>query len=141
MKDLDEHFPNQWKFRCYDVIWWRNNVKSFSKRNKTHLFPPVFTYARMQGCESMHAWTENLSQCIPEYGERFCKILLALWATWFIILQKLAFCKICYSLCFFFYLAKASFLQDMLLCLFVCFYLAKASFLQDMLVCLLSCKS
>jgi hypothetical protein len=44
------------------------------------------------------------------------------------------------------YLAKASFLQDILLCLYVCFfYLAKASFLQDMLLCLfvcfLSCKS
>ena len=42
-----------------------------------------------------------LSQCVPEWGEGFCKILLALWATWFIILQKLAFCKICYSVCLF----------------------------------------
>ena len=42
----------------------------------------------------------------------------------FVILQKLAFCKICYSVCLsVFYLAKASFLQDMLLCLFVCFFL------------------
>jgi hypothetical protein len=41
----------------------------------------------------------------------------------FVILQKLAFCKIRYSVCLFFYLAKASF-----------FYLAKASFLQDMLL-------
>jgi hypothetical protein len=43
-------------------------------------------YARMQGCESMHARMGNLSQCMPECGEGFCKILLALWATWFIFL-------------------------------------------------------
>jgi hypothetical protein len=115
MKGLDEHFSNQLKYRRYDVIWWRNNVKSFSKRNKTHLFPPAFMYARMRGCESMHGRTENLSQCIPECAEGFCKILLALWATWFI-----------------------SFLQDMLLGMFV-YYLAKASFLQDMLLCLYVC--
>jgi hypothetical protein len=85
MKGLDEHFPDQLKSCRYDVIWWRNNVKSFSKRNKTHLFPPVSMYARMRGCyRSMHARTENLSQCMPECGEGFCKILLALWATWFI---------------------------------------------------------
>ena len=64
-------------------------------------------YAQMQGCESMHARMGNLSQCMPKCGEGFCKILLAVWATWFIILQKLAFCKICYSVClvfFFFFL-------------------------------------
>jgi hypothetical protein len=41
-------------------------------------------YARMQGCESMYARMGNMSQCMPERGEGFCKILLALWATWFI---------------------------------------------------------
>jgi hypothetical protein len=37
-----------------------------------------------------------------------------------------------------YYLAKASFLQDMLLGMFVC-YLAKASFLQDMLLGMFVC--
>jgi hypothetical protein len=40
-------------------------------------------YARMRGRESMHAGMGNLSQCMPECGEDFSKILLALWATWF----------------------------------------------------------
>jgi hypothetical protein len=38
----------------------------------------------MRGPESMHSQMGNLSQCMPECGEGFCKILLALWATWFI---------------------------------------------------------
>ena len=49
IKGLDEHFQDQLKFWHYDVIWWRNDEKSFSKRNKTHL------YARMRGRELMHA--------------------------------------------------------------------------------------
>jgi hypothetical protein len=57
------------------------------------MFTPETMYARMQGCESMHARMGNLSQCMPESGEGFCKIVLALWATWFIILQKLAFAR------------------------------------------------
>ena len=40
MKGLDEHFPDQLKFWRYDVIWWRNDVKSFPTRSKTHLFTP-----------------------------------------------------------------------------------------------------
>jgi hypothetical protein len=40
-------------------------------------------YAGMQEYESMHARMVNLSQCMPKCGEGFCKILLALWATWF----------------------------------------------------------
>jgi hypothetical protein len=85
MKGFDEHFANQLKFWRYDVIWWRNNVKSFCKRKRTCL-PPVSMYAGMRGFESMHARTENWSQCMPECDEGFCKILSALWATWFIFL-------------------------------------------------------
>jgi hypothetical protein len=84
MNGLDEHFPHQLKFWRYDIIWRRNDVKSFSNRNKTNLFTPESMHAGMQECESMHARMVILSQCMPECGEGFCKILLALWATWFI---------------------------------------------------------
>jgi hypothetical protein len=50
-------------------------------------------YAPIPGRESMHAWMGNLSQCMPEYGEGFCKILLALWATWFIVFLCNHFCS------------------------------------------------
>jgi hypothetical protein len=40
IKGHDEHFSDQLTFWRYDVIWWRNDVKSFSKRNKVHLFTP-----------------------------------------------------------------------------------------------------
>jgi hypothetical protein len=53
-------------------------------------------YARMRGCESTHARMGNLSQCMPECVVGFCKILLALWATWFFFLYVIIFAQ--YSL-------------------------------------------
>jgi hypothetical protein len=81
MKGLDEHFPNQLKFWRYDVIWWRNNVKSFSKRNKSHLFTPcvhICLNARMwvNACpngepELMHAriWGGLLQDTVSLMGD------------------------------------------------------------------------
>jgi hypothetical protein len=63
-----------------DVMTWNH----FLKETNCTCLPPESMYARMRGCESMHARMGNLSQCMPECGEGFCKILLALWATWFI---------------------------------------------------------
>jgi hypothetical protein len=40
IKGLDEHFPDQLKFWRYDIIWWRNDVKSVPTISKTHLFTP-----------------------------------------------------------------------------------------------------
>jgi hypothetical protein len=65
----------------FDDAMTKNHVLKETKRT---CLPCEFMYARMQGCESMHAWLGNLSQCMPECGEGLCKILLALWATWFI---------------------------------------------------------
>jgi hypothetical protein len=74
MKALHKCFSDQFQFWRYDVIWWRNDVKSFLRRNKCTCSPP----------KSMHAWMGgDLSQCVPEWGESFCKILLVHWATWF----------------------------------------------------------
>jgi hypothetical protein len=61
MKGLDEHFPNQLKFWRYDVIWWRNNVKSFSKRNKTHLFTPC-----VHVCLNVGMWVDAWPNGEPE---------------------------------------------------------------------------
>jgi hypothetical protein len=36
--------------------------------------------------ESMYAQMRGLNQSMPQYGEGFCKILLAIWATWFIFI-------------------------------------------------------
>jgi hypothetical protein len=74
MTALDERFPDHLKYWRYNVIWWRNDVKSFLKRHKMHLFT-LWVNTCPNG---------ELSQCMPECGESFCKILLALWATWFI---------------------------------------------------------
>jgi hypothetical protein len=86
MKALDEHFFDQLKCWRYYVIWWRNDVKIFLKDTKCTCSPPESMHARIRGPESMHARMGNLSQCMPECGEGFCKILLALWAIWFIYL-------------------------------------------------------
>jgi hypothetical protein len=40
MKALHECFPDQIKFWRYDIIWWRNDVKSFLKKKQMHLFTP-----------------------------------------------------------------------------------------------------
>ena len=87
MKALDKHFQDLLKFWRYDVIWWRNDMKSFVKKTPKYTSSQCKSiHDRMQGPESMHVWLGNLSQCMPECGEGFCKILLALWATWFICL-------------------------------------------------------
>ena len=81
MKGLDEHFPDQLKFWRYDVIWWRNDVKSFPTRSKTHLFTPwvhVCPNAGMwvNACpngepESMHArmWGGLLQDTVSPLGD------------------------------------------------------------------------
>jgi hypothetical protein len=38
MEALDKHFLDLLTFWRYDVFWWRNDVKSFVKRNKMRLF-------------------------------------------------------------------------------------------------------
>jgi hypothetical protein len=48
MKALDEHFLDLLNFWRYDVIWWRNDVKSFVKKKEN---APVY----------------NLSKCMPEW--------------------------------------------------------------------------
>jgi hypothetical protein len=93
MKVLDEHIWDQLIFRSYDVIWWYNNVKSFLKETKCACSPPESMHVQIHGPESMHAQMGNLSQCMPECGEGFLKILLALWATWFICFA----CNHCFS--------------------------------------------
>jgi hypothetical protein len=85
MKALHECFPDQKKnvdaMTSFDnVMTWNH----FLKETNCICLPPESMYARMRGCESMHARMVNLSQCMPEYGDGFCKILLALWATWFV---------------------------------------------------------
>jgi hypothetical protein len=108
MKGLDEHIPNQLKCWCYDVIWWRNNVKS-SKRT---CLPPESMYSQMRGCKSTHArmWGMLLQDTVSPLGDMLHYLAkLAFWKMcysvclgfFFCILQKLAFCKICYSVCLF----------------------------------------
>jgi hypothetical protein len=117
MKGLDEHFLNQLTFWRYDVIRWRNNVKSFSKRNKTHLFIPcidVCTNAGMwvNACPkgepgSIHARMCGglLQDTVSPIGDMVhfylakASFLQDMLLCLFVILQKLAFCKICYSVC------------------------------------------
>jgi hypothetical protein len=108
IKALDEHFLDQLKFWRYDVIWWRNDVNSFSKRNKTHMFTHwvhvcynvgMWVNACLNGeSESMHArmWGGLLQDTFSPMGDMVH------------------------------YRAKASFFQDMLLCLFVCFLSCKS---------------
>jgi hypothetical protein len=81
IKGLDEHFPDQLKVWRYDVIWWRNDVKSFSKRNKTHLFTPWVHVCPKAGMwvnacpngepESMHArmWGGLLQDTVSLMGD------------------------------------------------------------------------
>jgi hypothetical protein len=81
MKGLDEHFANQLRFWRYDVIWWRNNVKSFSKRHKTHLFTPCVHVSLNAGMwvnacpngepQSMHArmWGGLLQDTVSPLGD------------------------------------------------------------------------
>jgi hypothetical protein len=80
-KTLDEHFSDQLKFGHYDVISWHNDVNSFLKRNKMHLFTLQSMHAQMQRPDSMYARMGYLSQFMPKCEEGFSKILLAFWAT------------------------------------------------------------
>jgi hypothetical protein len=92
IKGLDEHFPDQLQFCRYDVIWWRNDVKSFSKRNKTHLFTPwvhVCPNAGMwvNACpnwepESMHArmWGGLLQDNVSPLGDMVHFSFLVSWS-------------------------------------------------------------
>jgi hypothetical protein len=118
IEGLDDHFPDQLKIWHYDVIWWRNDVKSFPTRNKTHLFTPW-----VHVCPNAWMWVNACPNGEPEsmYARMWGGLLQDIVSPLGDMVH--------------FYLAKASFLQDMLLCLYVC-YLAKASFLQDMLLCL-----
>jgi hypothetical protein len=86
---LWRHLMTQWrKILCKTILF---NALVHTWVNTCSNGGPESMHAQMEEPGSMHAWM----------GEGFCKILLALWATWFIILQKLAFCKICYSVCLF----------------------------------------
>jgi hypothetical protein len=63
MKALDECFSNQLTFWCYDVIGWRNDVKSFFFYTKCTCSTP----------ESMHTRMGDLNQCMPEWGRAFAR--------------------------------------------------------------------
>jgi hypothetical protein len=60
MKALDEHFLDLLKCWRYD-IWWRNDVKSFVKRNKEHLFT---TWVKT--CPNAGTWINACSNGEPE---------------------------------------------------------------------------
>jgi hypothetical protein len=61
MKALGEHFPDQLKFWRYDVIWWRNDVKSFVKQNTkctcSHLSQYILEWGtRVNACSNGGTW-------------------------------------------------------------------------------------
>jgi hypothetical protein len=107
IEGLDEHIPDQLKFWCYDVIWWRKDVKSFPTRSKMHLFTPW-----VHVCPHAGMWVNACPKGEPEsMRARMWGVLLQDTVS---PLGDMVHLFVCY-------LAKASFLQNMLLCLFVCF--------------------